>query len=154
MQTAEVMQESIDFYILLDVWHDYLFVCFWHHDRVSCIIHNILICQIWWLRLLLVNIHFICMLMSEVYHHEMAYPGRVGVMWRVISPLWHMPSAILSLSTSSRFPAVGPVALSDVRSRKHDGAPRTQPCTRTHTHSDSLQLESWCELAASHDSTQ
>lgn len=131
------MQKSGGFYILLKVWHNYLIsgctVSFGHLVEVSCIIHRIIICQLRWLFLLLVNIYFICMLMSKT-HHVMAYPVWVGVMWRVISPLWHMPSAILSLSTSPRFPAVGPVALSDVRSRKHDCTPRTQASTLTKTH--------------------
>lgn len=112
----KVMQESDGFYILSEVYHYYLFpVCTVSLRQFLFYLHA----NFW-----------------NIQYHVRAYPVRVGVLWRVIFPLWHLPSAILSLSTLLQFLAVGPVALSDVRSRKHHCTPSTRACelaqTRTH----------------------
>lgn len=83
--------------------------------------------------------------MSEI-HHVIASPGWVGVMWTVISPLWHLPSANLTSSTSPQLPAVGPVAPSDfplTQTPLHSAHTSTHAGTHTHTHTDLLQLESY-----------
>lgn len=102
-------------------------------ERFLCIIHNILIFH----------------LMFEI-HHVMAYPGWVG-MWRVISPLWHLPSAILTSSTSQRCR----------RPCSSVWCPLTQTplhfahtSTNAHRYRFTANRVIWCELTASHDSNQ